>query len=195
VDDRPFGGGPGMLLKVEPLKKAITQANSKQNGHVVYLSPQGKKMDHKTAIRLSDYDHLILLAGRYEGIDERSMQYIDEEISIGDFTLSGGEIPAMAIIDSVARLLPGTLGDKDSAIEDSFVSGLLDHPQYTRPEEFEGHKVPEVLLCGDHKKIELWRLQQRLGNTWLKRPDLLDKLELSEKELKLLQTFKNELKI
>lgn len=194
VDDRPYGGGPGMLMKVEPLQKAIAAAKQQQSGQVIYLSPQGERLNHQVVSELSQQQHLILLAGRYEGIDERLLRKeVDREISLGDFVLSGGELGAMAIIDAVTRLLPGALGHSDSAEQDSFVDGLLDHPHYTRPEVFEEEAVPEVLLSGNHQMIEEWRLQQRLGRTWLRRPDLLEKRRLTDKEQKLLAAFQNQL--
>jgi len=198
VDDRPYGGGPGMLMKVEPLEKAINQAKAnhacaESEVKVIYLSPQGKKLDHQMVKRLSQEKHLVLLSGRYEGVDQRLIdQTVDEEISIGDFVLSGGELAAMAVIDSITRLLPGALGHDESAIEDSFEDGLLDHPHYTRPENYLGVAVPQILLGGNHQKIESWRLKQRLGKTWLNRPDLLNEKKLSEREQSLLADFKKE---
>jgi len=198
VDDRPYGGGPGMLMKVEPLDKAINQAKAnhtcaKDDVKVIYLSPQGKKLDHQMVKELSRKKHLVLLSGRYEGIDQRLIdQQVDEEISIGDFVLSGGELAAMVVIDSITRLLPGALGHEGSAMEDSFEDGLLDHPHYTRPEEYQGNTVPRVLLSGNHQAIENWRLKQRLGITWLNRPDLLSEKKLSVQEQTLLAEFKKE---
>ena len=198
VDDRPYGGGPGMLMKVEPLEKAINQAKAmhtcaKNDIKVIYLSPQGKKLDHQMAKQLSQKKHLVLLSGRYEGVDQRLIdQQVDEEISIGDFVLSGGELAAMVVIDSITRLLPGALGHQGSALEDSFEDGLLDHPHYTRPEEYQGKIVPQVLLGGNHQAIENWRLKQRLGKTWLNRPDLLSEKKLSAQEQTLLAEFKKE---
>jgi tRNA (guanine37-N1)-methyltransferase len=204
VDDRPYGGGPGMLMKVEPLQKAIEFARSlkeesaskesvSKDSQVIYFSPQGKPIDHQAIQSLSQQSHLILLAGRYEGVDERLLsQQVDLELSLGDFVLSGGELAAMAVIDSVTRLVPGVLGHSESAVEDSFVDGLLDHPHYTRPENYKGLPVPEVLLGGNHEKIAQWRLKQRLGRTWLKRPDLLVKKGLTEQEKSLLEEFKLE---
>lgn len=196
VDDRPYGGGPGMLMKVEPLEKAIESAKSQhpgKTGKVVYLSPQGKQLNHQMVKQLTKEQHLILIAGRYEGIDERLLnKHVDLEVSLGDFVLSGGELGAMAIIDSVTRLLPGVLGHSDSAEEDSFSDGLLDHPHYTRPEVYDGAQVPKALLSGNHQLIDDWRLQQRLGRTWLRRPDLLAARELTEKEQKLLDDFQRD---
>lgn len=193
VDDRPYGGGPGMLMKVEPLQKAIADVKQKQPGKVIYLSPQGERLTHRIVSELSQQQHLILLAGRYEGIDERLLRKeVDRELSLGDFVLSGGELGAMAIIDAVTRLMPGALGHSDSAEQDSFVDGLLDHPHYTRPEVFEGEVVPQVLLSGNHQAIDEWRLQQRLGRTWLRRPDLLKQRQLTDKEQQLLAAFQNQ---
>ena len=193
VDDRPYGGGPGMLMKVEPLKEAILSVKANSNykqPKVVYLSPQGQPLTQKVVKELGNNEQLILLAGRYEGVDERLLEhYVDYECSIGDYVLSGGELPAMVLIDSLIRLLPGALGHNESARNDSFYAGLLDHPHYTRPEDFEGDKVPPVLLSGDHKKIEQWRLKQSLGRTWQRRPDLLANRELNELEQHLLDEF------
>jgi len=193
VDDRPYGGGPGMLMKVEPLEKAINSAKQDKPGKVIYLSPQGEKLDHQMMAQLSREKHIVLVAGRYEGIDERLLnKHVDLELSLGDFVLSGGELGAMVIIDAVTRLMPGVLGHSDSADEDSFVDGLLDHPHFTRPEVYDGAKVPDVLLSGNHQHIEDWRLQQRLGRTWLRRPDLIAERELTQKEQKLLEAFQRQ---
>lgn len=194
VDDRPFGGGPGMVMKPEPLAQAIRAARAAQpQARVSYLSPQGRPLDHTGVVRLAARTGLILLCGRYEGVDERLLAAeVDEEWSLGDYVLSGGELAAMALIDAVARQLPGTLGDEDSAQQDSFVAGLLDCPHYTRPEEYDGLQVPEVLLSGDHEKIRRWRLKQQLGRTWLRRPDLLAKLELTAEQKQLLEEFRRE---
>lgn len=195
VDDRPYGGGPGMLMKVEPLKYAIEAAKAKlgSQSKVVYLSPQGSTLTQDKAQQLAQEESLIFLAGRYEGIDERLIgTQIDEEISIGDYVLSGGELASMVVMDSVIRLVPEVLGHDMSAVEDSFVDGLLDCPHYTRPEEYEGRKVPDVLLSGNHEKIRQWRLKQALGRTWEKRPDLLAKRELSKEEDTLLQEYKRD---
>lgn len=176
VDDRPYGGGPGMVMKVEPLRAAIRSARNAHEApaRVVYLSPQGRVLDQAAVRRFAEQPRLVLVCGRYEGIDERLIETeIDEEWSIGDYVLSGGELPAMVLIDAVARLLPGALGHEDSAAQDSFSDGLLDCPHYTRPERIEGRGVPEVLLSGNHAAIERWRRKQSLGRTWLKRPDLL----------------------
>lgn len=200
VDDRPYGGGPGMLMMTEPLTQAIRFADSKlaidgERVHKVYLSPQGHKLDQKLVQELAKKPNLLLIAGRYEGIDERVIESeIDQEISLGDFILSGGEVAAMAVIDAIVRTLPGVLGHEQSAIEDSFSDdvGLLDHPHYTRPEIFEGKQVPPILLTGDHEKIRRWRLKQSLGRTWLRRKDLLQSAELSEEQQELLREFIDE---
>lgn len=194
VDDRPYGGGPGMVLKPEPLQGAIRAAKAANNNTIVsYLSPQGKVFDQQAAQQLMSRGQLLLVSGRYEGIDERLLQTeIDEEWSVGDFVLSGGELAAMCMIDAVTRLIPGALGDAESAVQDSFVNGLLDYPHYTRPEEFQGLKIPEVLSSGDHEAIRRWRLQQALGRTWKRRPDLLKKLVLTEEEQVLLAAFLRE---
>jgi tRNA (guanine37-N1)-methyltransferase len=196
VDDRPYGGGPGMVIRVEPLQNAIRFARLKMpDARVIYLSPQGKKLEQSSVKQLAELGDLILISGRYEGVDQRLIDLeVDEEWSIGDYVVSGGEIPAMVIIDAMARTIPGVLGDSASAEEDSFVEGILDCPHYTRPEEIAGQSVPEVLLSGDHEAIRLWRLKQALGKTWKSRPDLLEKLELSEEQSSLLAEFKNDLK-
>jgi len=187
VDDRPYGGGPGMVMEAEPLAHAIRDAKASQpQARVVYLSPQGERFSQGWAERLSREEGLVLLCGRYEGLDERLIRSeVDFELSLGDFVMSGGELAAMVVVDAIARLLPGVLGHEGSAAADSFSSGLLDHPHYTRPEQWRGERVPEVLLGGDHAKVARWRLKQALGQTWLKRPDLLDGIEL-DKELKVL---------
>ena len=198
VDDRPYGGGPGMLMKVEPLQQAIQAAKEIHpdvSAKVIYLSPQGRKLDHAMVKQLAKEQHIILLSGRYEGVDRRLIdKQVDMEVSLGDFVLSGGELAAMVLIDAVTRLLPEVLGHSESAIEDSFEDGLLDHPHYTRPENFRDLDVPAVLLSGDHQAIEKWRLQQRLGRTWLKRPDLLAEKNLTTSEQDLLDEFKNAFK-
>ncbi|MDD2885347.1 MAG: tRNA (guanosine(37)-N1)-methyltransferase TrmD [Dechloromonas sp.] len=194
VDDRPFGGGPGMLMQPGPLEKAIAAAKVAQHAaglvssRVIYLSPQGAPLTHQRVMQLATGEAgLILLCGRYEGIDERLIERcVDEEVSIGDFVLSGGELPAMVLIDAIVRQLPGVLGDAASAVEDSFVSGLLDCPHYTRPEMYEGHGVPAVLLSGDHKKIRRWRLKASLARTRKRRPDLLAHRRLTAEETQLL---------
>jgi tRNA (guanine37-N1)-methyltransferase len=189
IDDRPYGGGPGMVMLAEPLEKALDAAG----GKVIYLSPQGKRLDHRKVMELSQQSSMTLLCGRYEGVDERLLQKrVDEEISIGDFVLSGGELAAMALIDAVVRQLPGALGNEASALEESFADGLLDCPQYTRPETYSGQKVPEVLLSGHRENIRRWRLKQALGRTWLRRPELLTARALSKEEQKLLDEFQQE---
>lgn len=193
VDDRPYGGGPGMLMRVEPCAQAIAQAKSAGERKVVYLSPQGRRVDQQLLKQHSDSPGLILLCGRYEGIDERLIrQQVDEEWSIGDYVLSGGELAAMVVIDSLSRLIPGVLGHEESAEQDSFMNGLLDCPHYTRPESIDGEMVPAVLLSGDHEAIRRWRLQQSLGRTWQRRPDLLAERQLSVEEQALLTEFINE---
>ena len=193
VDDRPFGGGPGMVMLADPLEKALDAAKAAGGGRVVYLSPQGAPLRHKRVMELSKESSLTLLCGRYEGVDERLLEArVDEQISMGDFVLSGGELAAMALIDAVVRQLPGALGDEASAVEESFADGLLDCPHYTRPEEYQGRKVPEVLLSGHHENIRRWRLKQALGRTWLRRPELLAAKTLSAEEAKLLDEFQRE---
>jgi tRNA (guanine37-N1)-methyltransferase len=195
VDDRPYGGGPGMVMKFEPAAAALRAARSQlpAGSPVVCLSPQGAVFDQATARRYSGLAGLILLAGRYEGIDERLIDAeVDEELSLGDFVLSGGEIAAMAVIDAIVRLLPGVLGDETSAEQDSFADGLLDHPHYTRPEEIEGRCVPEVLLSGNHASIAKWRYQQALGRSFRRRPDLVARKELNAEQKKMLDDFLNE---
>ncbi|HDP89774.1 MAG TPA: tRNA (guanosine(37)-N1)-methyltransferase TrmD [Thioalkalivibrio sp.] len=195
VDDRPYGGGPGMVMKVDPLRAAIRDARAAGDGsaRVIYLSPQGRRLDQAAVRAMAEAEHLVLIAGRYEGIDERLVEAeIDEEWSIGDYVLSGGELPAMVLIDAVARLLPGALGDEESAQQDSFMAGLLDHPHYTRPEEIDGRRVPAVLLGGNHAEIERWRRKQALGRTWLRRPELLESMDLSDTDRRLLDEYIHE---
>ena len=195
VDDRPYGGGPGMVMKYEPAAAAIAAAKEKlpAGSLVVCLSPQGAVFDQTAAQRFAGLSGIVLLAGRYEGIDERLIEsHVDEELSLGDFVISGGEIAAMVVIDAVARLLPGVLGDEASATQDSFTEGLLDHPHYTRPEEIDGHRVPEVLLSGDHARIAKWRYQQALGRSFQRRPDLVGKLDLNEEQQQLLDEYLEE---
>lgn len=191
VDDRPYGGGPGMLMKVQPLKDAIACAKQiVPNAKVIYLSPQGRTLTQEGVQQLAKQAEFILVAGRYEGVDERLIQSeIDEEWSIGDFVLSGGELPAMVLMDAVSRMVPGVLGKQASAEEDSFADGLLDCPHYTRPEVLNGEPVPPVLLSGNHEEIRRWRLKQKLGRTWQRRPDLLQNLELDKEQQKLLEEF------
>lgn len=194
VDDYPFGGGSGMLMKPEPIFKAINSVK-KENSRVIYLSPQGKRFNQKLANELSKEEHLILLCGHYEGIDNRIIEnYIDEQISIGDFVLTGGEIPAMLILDAVIRLLPGVLRSEESYTDDSHYNGLLEYPQYTRPRIFNGLSVPDVLLSGNHKKIQEWRKKESLRNTLLKRPDLLEEKDLDNEEIDYINEIKSELK-
>jgi tRNA (guanine37-N1)-methyltransferase len=195
VDDRPYGGGPGMVMKYAPLARALQASRERlpEGSPVVCLTPQGVAFDQAVARRFSALPGMILLAGRYEGIDERLIEsQVDEEISLGDFVLSGGEIAAMAVIDAVVRLLPGVLGHDESAQQDSFVEGLLDCPHYTRPEVVAGESVPDVLLSGDHANIARWRYKQALGRTQLRRPDLLEKLDLNDEQRKLLDEFLKE---
>lgn len=195
IDDRPYGGGPGMVMTFEPLAAAIRAARRAMSGDcpVVCLSPQGGLFDQTIAERLARLPGLVLLAGRYEGIDERLMESeVDEEISLGDFVLSGGEIAAMAVVDAVVRLIPGVLGDEESASQDSFANGLLDHPHYTRPEEIEGRSVPPVLLSGDHAEIARWRQKQALGRSLMRRPDLVGKMKLDHEQQVLLDEFLDE---
>lgn len=203
VDDRPYGGGPGMVMLPEPLEAAISAARARQktagmaSSRVVCLSPQGLPLTHQRVMAfvqaLERGEGLVLLCGRYEGIDERLIERcVDEEISIGDFVLSGGEIPAMALLDAVVRQLPGVLNDAESVQQDSFVAGLLDCPHYTRPEEYEGQRVPDVLLSGHHEQIRRWRLKQALGRTWQRRPELLAERALSKEETQLLGQFQEQ---
>ncbi len=190
VDDRPYGGGPGMVMMIEPLRKAISAAKdwAGDDALVVYLSPQGQVLGQQAVNRFATQQSLILIAGRYEGIDERLIALeIDEEWSIGDYVLSGGELPAMVLMDALIRQLPGALGHSDSADQDSFAEGLLDCPHYTRPEDYQGQVVPDVLLSGNHEKIRRWRLQQSLLRTQQRRPDLLDRLELNKEQKALLK--------
>jgi tRNA (guanine37-N1)-methyltransferase len=199
VDDRPYGGGPGMVMMAGPLEKAVSAARQRQQdagvkrSRVVHLSPQGRMLDHQVVMELAALDGLVLLAGRYEGVDERLIaRAVDEEISIGDYVLSGGELAAMVVIDAIVRQIPGALGDAESAGQDSFVNGLLDCPHYTRPEVYEGEPVPPVLLSGNHADIARWRLKQALGRTWLRRPDLLEERALSDDERTLLDEYRKE---
>lgn len=200
VDDRPYGGGPGMVMMPEPLGKALAAARQRQKStgvkqpRVIHLSPQGRLLNHHRVMELAAEQGMVLLAGRYEGVDERVIaREVDDEISIGDYVLSGGELAAMVVIDCIVRQLPGVLGDAESASQDSFVNGLLDCPHYTRPEVYEGEPVPQVLLSGNHAEIRRWRLKQALGRTWQRRPDLLLQRALSDDERGLLEEFKQEL--
>ncbi len=193
VDDKPYGGGPGMLMKVQPLRDAILAAKAKADTHcpVIYMSPQGRQAEHELLLRLSAEPALVLVAGRYEGIDERLIEaMIDEEISIGDFVVTGGELPAMLLLDGMTRLIPGVLGAQESVHRDSFTDGLLKGPQYTRPELIDGKSIPDVLLSGNHQAIATWRKMQALGRTQDRRPELLR--NLSEEEQKLLKRYQHE---
>lgn len=195
VDERPFGGGPGMVMQVQPLRDTLAAikdgSESRNTGPVIMLSPQGERFDQHWAQTLAQRDSgFVLLCGRYEGVDQRFVErHVDMQLSLGDFVLSGGELPAMMVIDAVARLLPGVLGEADSAVEDSFTEGLLDHPHYTRPAALNVGNVPDVLLSGDHAAIKRWREQQALGQTWLQRPDLLENVILSDEQVALLREF------
>ncbi|MFT5218518.1 MAG: tRNA (guanine37-N1)-methyltransferase [Planctomycetota bacterium] len=193
VDDRPYGGGPGMLMKVEPLAKAIEAVKKENDSRLIYFSPQGTPVTQQRLQRQLDEKAVIFLCGRYEGVDERLIQNeVDEEWSIGDYVISGGELAAMVCIDAMARLIPGALGHEQSAEQDSFSQGLLDYPHYTRPEQFSGSRVPDVLLSGNHREIGEWRERQALGRTWQRRPDLLAQIELDSRQQKLLEDFINE---
>ncbi|EKO3370828.1 tRNA (guanosine(37)-N1)-methyltransferase TrmD [Vibrio fluvialis] len=192
VDDKPYGGGPGMLMMVQPLRDAIQTAKQAAPGKtkVIYLSPQGRKLDQQGVEELATNENLLLICGRYEGVDERIIESeVDEEWSIGDFVMTGGELPAMTLIDSVSRFIPGVLGDFASAEEDSFANGLLDCPHYTRPEVLDGKEVPQVLKSGNHEDIRRWRLKQSLGRTWLRRPELLENLALTDEQEQLLAEY------
>ena len=195
VDDRPYGGGPGMLMMIDPLQQAIAAARAAVGSgpRVIYLSPQGRRFDHRKAVELARQPGLVLIAGRYEGVDERLLEAeVDEELSIGDYVLSGGELAAMVVIDAVIRQLPGVLGHELSAREDSFVDGLLDCPHYTRPEVYQGRQVPDVLLGGNHEQIRRWRLKQALGRTLERRPDLLSGRAMKPEEEQLLAEYLRE---
>ncbi|HHV38089.1 MAG TPA: tRNA (guanosine(37)-N1)-methyltransferase TrmD [Tepidimicrobium sp.] len=193
VDDYPFGGGPGMVMKPEPIYEAISNVKT-EDSIVIYLSPQGKPYNQQIAKALSKEKHLVFLCGHYEGIDSRIVDnFIDMEISIGDYVLTGGEIPALVLIESIIRLLPGALGSKESYIDESHYDGILEHNQYTRPRSFRGLDVPEVLLSGHHSKIAKWRKYSALKNTYIKRPDLLNGIQLTEEEISMLQQIKKEL--
>jgi tRNA (guanine37-N1)-methyltransferase len=199
VDDRPYGGGPGMVMMAEPLEAAIEAAKARQRDagvadpRVVLMSPQGERLTERVVRELEPQDGVVIVAGRYEGVDERLVEkHVDREISIGDFVTSGGELPAMVLIDCLVRRLPGSLGDERSAAQDSFAEGLLDWPHYTRPEAWQGAAVPEVLLSGNHAAIRRWRRKQALGRTWERRPDLLDEPALSKEDRKLLEEYKGE---
>ena len=195
VDDRPYGGGPGMLMKVQPLQDAVNAAREQNDrAKLVYLNPQGKLLTQQRLARQVDQGTVIFLCGRYEGIDERLIQReVDEEWSIGDYVISGGELAAMVCIDAMARLLPGALGHDESALQDSFSDGLLDCPHYTRPEAYQGDQVPEVLLNGNHRDISDWREQQSLGRTWQRRPELIERVELDKRQQALLNEYIDEI--
>lgn len=187
VDDYPFGGGPGMVMKVEPIYEAL-QSVKKENSRIIYLSPKGKVYNQKLANELSKEEHIVLLCGHYEGIDQRVIDnYISEEISIGDYVLTGGELASMVIIDSIARLIPGVLSTEESFKDESHYNGLLEYPQYTRPRDFKGDQVPEILLSGNHKNIEYWRKYKSVEDTYLKRPDIMEELNMDKAELKILK--------
>ena len=193
VDDRPYGGGPGMVMMAEPLDQAISSARAAVRGRVIYLSPQGRRLEQKRVRELAGEAGLVLLAGRYEGVDERVLEAeIDEEISIGDYVLSGGELTAMVLIEALVRYLPGVLGNEDSVKSDSFTAGLLDWPHYTRPEVYGENQVPPVLLSGHHEEIRRWRMKQALGRTWQKRPELLRDIELTDEQRELLDLYRRE---
>jgi tRNA (guanine37-N1)-methyltransferase len=195
VDDRSYGGGPGMVLKVEPLRSALRRAMAAQpaGSRRVYLGADGVRFDQRVAREARDWPGLVLVAGRYEGVDERFIEReTDEQWSIGDYVLSGGELPALVVIDAIARLIPGTLGSEESAVHESFSDGLVDWPHYTRPPAIDGQEVPAVLMSGDHAAIRRWRLRQALGRTWLRRPELLERRDLSDEERRLLEEFKIE---
>ena len=190
IDGKPYGGGEGMLMMAQPLKETLSKISSKDRGHVIYLSPQGKRLSQESVINYSKMKSLTLVCGRYEGVDQRFIdKYVDEEISIGDFILSGGEYAAICLIDAIARNLPGTVGNEDSIKNDSFSNGLLKGPAYTRPEKFEDIKVPDVLLSGNHSKINEWKTQKSLIQTYIRRPDLINELKLTKKQKKLLEEW------
>ncbi|MDD5176679.1 MAG: tRNA (guanosine(37)-N1)-methyltransferase TrmD [Sterolibacterium sp.] len=199
VDDRPYGGGPGMVMLAAPLEQAIAAARLARReagvaeAKVIYLSPQGSTLTHARVLELAQSNGAIVLCGRYEGVDQRLIERcVDEEISLGDFVLSGGEIAALALIDATVRQLPGALNDAESATEESFATGLFDYPHYTRPEDYAGMRVPEVLLSGNHERIRLWRLKQALGRTWRRRPELIERRLLNREETSLLEEFRRE---
>ena len=188
IDSKPYGGGEGMVMMAEPIVKTLKQINKKNLGRVIFMSPQGKKLNQKKIISLSKLKNMTIICGRYEGIDQRIIdKYVDEEISIGDFILSGGEYAAICLVDAISRYIPGTLGNKDSYLKDTFSDGLLKGDVFTKPEIFESMKVPDVLLSGNHKKIETWRSEISLMRTLMKRPDLLEEIKLTKKQKKLLE--------
>jgi tRNA (guanine37-N1)-methyltransferase len=197
ADDRSFGGGPGMVMKVEPIHAALKSLGvtrktkvAARKTRVIYLSPQGTTLDQPTVRRLAGYERLVLLCGHYEGVDERALNWVDEEISIGDYVLTGGELPAMVLIDAVSRLVPGVVKEASSVAQDSFFNGLLDHSHYTRPAEFKGYAIPDVLLSGNHALVEKWRREQVLLRTLERRPDLLKKVQLTAQEKQFLAAHK-----
>jgi tRNA (guanine37-N1)-methyltransferase len=191
VDDSPYGGGSGMVMKVGPIVEGIERLKSTNGSpRVILMTPQGVPLDHSQAKRLSQYDHLLFVCGRYEGVDERVREYVDEEISVGDYILMGGELAVMVVIDAVSRFVPGVLGSEGSVLEESFANALLEYPQYTRPQVFRGKRVPEVLISGDHRQITRWRRREALKRTFIRRPDLLEKVNLSEGDLALLEEIK-----
>ncbi len=191
TDDYPYGGGHGMVMKVEPIMRAIDSIRSEGGASkVVLMTPQGMQFNQKTAMELATFEHLIIICGRYEGVDERVRNYVDKELSVGDYVMTGGEVPALAVIDAVGRLKPGVIGCADAAKHDSFSNGLLEYPQYTRPEEYEGLKVPDVLTSGNHGEIEKWRKSQSLIRTYDRRPDLLQGAQLTDAEKSVIEDFK-----
>jgi tRNA (guanine37-N1)-methyltransferase len=192
IDGKPYGGGEGMLMMAQPLKETLSKISSKDRGHVIYLSPQGKRLNQENVINYSTMKSLTLVCGRYEGVDQRFIdKYVDEEISVGDFVMSGGEYPAICLIDAIARNLPGTVGNEDSVKNDSFFNGLLKGPAYTRPEIFEDDQVPDVLLSGNHSRISEWKANKSLIQTYLRRPDLINKVKLTKKQKKLLEELES----
>ena len=194
ADDQTYGGGEGMVLKVEPTVAAIEAVSAPyRKGRVIYLSPQGRPLTQAVVEELNAYEEILLLCGRYEGVDERVLEgWVDEEISMGDFVLCGGELPALALVEAVTRLQPGVVGKAGSLVEETFSGGLVEYPHYTRPREFRGRKVPEVLLTGNHQEISRWRRRESLRRTLVKRPDLLEQLDLSEEDRKILQSLREE---
>jgi len=194
VDDLPFGGGPGMVLKVEPISFAVRECLSRDSSaRVILLSPQGRRFDQEVAKRLAQEDHLIFICGRYKGVDERVREsLVTDEISIGDYVLSGGELPALVMVEALVRLIPGVLGDEDSARGDSFYEGILEHPHYTRPAAFEGMEVPPILISGNHEDIRRWRRKEALRRTWTRRPELLEIAPISEDDVLLLKEIERE---
>ena len=190
VDAKPYGGGEGMVMMAEPIIKSLNQINKNKIGKVIYISPQGKKLNQRKVVSMSKLKNITLICGRYEGIDQRIIDnYVDEEISVGDFILSGGEYAALCLIDAISRHIPGTLGNRDSYLKDTFSNGLLKGDVYSKPEIFESMSVPEVLLSGNHKKIDDWRSENSLLKTFIKRPDLLDGIKLTKKQKKLLEEW------